>query len=53
MSFNATFYTFSKKLNSTKQPSGGSNYQIELKDSSGMLNPTIKLDVGQSGNPTA
>ena len=51
--FNATFYTFSKKLNSTKQPSVGSSYQIELKDSSGILSPIIKLDVGQSGNPTA
>lgn len=52
MSFNATFYTFSKRLNSTKQPTGGCSYQIELKDSSGVLNPVIKLDVGQSGNPT-
>ena len=51
--FNATFYTFSKKLNSTKQPSGGSSYQIELKDSCGILDPIIKLDVGQAGNPTA
>ena len=53
MSFNATFYTFSKKLNSTKQPSGGSDYSIELKADSSIINPTIKLDVGQSGNPTA
>ena len=52
MSFTATFYTFSKRINSTKQPSGGSTYNIELKAPSGMLNPTIKLDVGQSGNPT-
>lgn len=51
--FNATFYTFSKRINSTKQPSGGSSYSIELKAGSSAINPTIKLDVGQSGNPTA
>lgn len=51
--FNATFYTFAKRINSTKQPSGGTSYSIELKAPSDVLNPTIKLDVGQSGNPTA
>lgn len=51
--FNATFYTFSKRINSTKQPSGGSSYSIELKAGSSAINPTIKLDVGQAGNPTA
>lgn len=53
MSFTATFYTFSKRINSTKQPSGGTSYSIILKAPSGVLNPTIQLDVGQSGNPTA
>ncbi len=52
MSFTATFYTFSKRINSTKQPNGGSEYSIELKAGSSAINPTIKLDVGQSGNPT-
>lgn len=53
MSFNANFYTFSKRINSTKQPSGGTSYSIELKAGSSAINPTIRLDVGQSGNPTA
>lgn len=53
MSFTATFYTFSKRINSTKQPSGGSEYSIILKEGSSAINPTIQLDVGQSGNPTA
>ena len=53
MSFNANFYTFSKRINSTKQPSGGTSYSIELKAGSSAINPTIKLDVGQAGNPTA
>ena len=52
MSFTATFYTFSKRINSTKQPTGGSEYSIELKAGSSAINPTIRLDVGQSGNPT-
>lgn len=51
--FDATFYTFSKRINSTMQPSGGSVYSIELKAGSSAINPTIKLDVGQDGNPTA
>ena len=53
MSFTATFYTFTKRLNSTKQPTGGSDYSIILKAPSGILNPTIQLDLGQSGNPAA
>lgn len=54
MSFYATFYTFSKRINSTKQPTGsGSQYEILLKHGCSLLEPTISLDVGQSGNPTA
>lgn len=53
MSFTATFYTFSKRINSTKQPSGGSDYSIILKAGSSAVAPTIQLDIGQSGNPTA
>ena len=52
MSFAATFYTFRKKLNSTKQPSGGSEYQIILKHGCSIIRPTISLDIGQAGNPT-
>lgn len=52
MSFNATFYTFSKRLNSTKQPTGGTSFLIDLKAGSSIIGPTIKLDVGQDGNPT-
>ena len=51
--FNATFYTFSKRINSTKQPSGGTDYSIELKAGCSVVNPTIKLDIGQGGNPTS
>ena len=53
MSFTATFYTFSKRINSTKQPSGGTSYSIILKAPSGVLNPNIQLDIGQDGNPSS
>lgn len=53
MSFNAKFYTFSKKINSTKRPSGGTSYSIILKAPSGVLDPVIQLDIGQDGNPSA
>ena len=52
MSFTATFYKFSKRINSTKTPAGGSSYSIIIKEGSSAINPTILLDVGQSGNPT-
>lgn len=53
MSFNATFYNFSKKQRSTAQPSSGTDYSIILKAGSTVLSPTISLDIGQSGNPTS
>lgn len=52
MSFAATFYSFSKRLNSTKQPTGGTEYQIILKHGCSIIRPTISLDIGQAGNPT-
>ena len=54
MSFSASFYTFSKRINSTKQPSGtGTIHDIILKDGCSAINPTIALKLGQSDNPTA
>lgn len=53
MSFSATFYTFSKTPDSTKQPSGGTAYQIILKHGCSIIRPTVSLDIGQAGNPTA
>lgn len=53
MSFTATFYTFSKKQNSTAQPSSGTDYSIILKDSCDILTPVLQLQTGQSDNPTA
>lgn len=47
------FYTFTKKYNSTAQPSGGTEYDCVLKTSSSVINPTIELQLGLSSNPSA
>lgn len=50
MSITATFYTFSKRKNSTARPSGGSSKNIYIKDPSSVLSPQILLE---TSNPTA
>lgn len=53
MSFNVNLYTLSKRDNSTKQPTGsGTQYACILKDGCGILNPTIKIDMGLSSDPS-
>lgn len=50
MAFNATFYTFAKKLNSTKQPTtGGTTFSVELKDNCSVVNPVLRVH-GTSAN---
>lgn len=53
MSFSATFYTFQKRINSTKQPTGGSSYNIILKEGCSVNHPTIALDIGLASSPAA
>lgn len=44
MSYTVTFWSFAKKDNSTKQPTGaGTSYVCDFADGSGILAPTIKL----------
>ena len=50
MSVNVTFYTFSKKLNSTKQPSSGTSFSCLLKQPTNVMNPVIEV---HTSNPTA
>lgn len=50
MSITATFYTFSKRKNSTAVPSGGSSKNIYIKDPSSVLSPQILIE---TSNPTA
>lgn len=46
-----TFYTISKRTNSTARPVDGQQYNIELKDNCSMIAPVIKMAFGNS-NPT-
>lgn len=50
----AIFYTFTKRINSTARPaSGGTSYNIILKEDSGLLQPEIFLKWTGSGSPCA
>ena len=46
----ATFYIFSKRTNSTKRPTGGTPFNIEVKAPCNIINPEIKIST--SANPT-
>lgn len=45
---NITFYTVSKKRNSTAQPSNGTSYTGTLSGASGIVSPTIVMDFGNT-----
>lgn len=48
------FYTFSKKYNSTAQPSTGyTEYECVIKSSSDVITPTVELQIGLSTNPSS
>ena len=51
--FKVNLYTFSKRDNSTKRPSGdGTSYDCIIKTGSGILEPSISLDIGLTSAPT-
>lgn len=50
---NVTFYTFSKRVNSTAQPSGGASFSCVLKTPSSVTSPSISLVWTGTGNPSA
>lgn len=57
MSFKVRLYTFKKRDNSTKQPSGtGSEapteYDCIMRSGCGILHPTISLDLGKTTDPS-
>lgn len=53
MAFNVTFYSFSKRENSTYRPTGtGKTYNCVLKENSSIANPEIILDMGTEDTPT-
>lgn len=51
MSIEVSFYNFSKRVNSTKQPSGGSDYDVVLKDGCSENTPVFLLKRDGSGFP--
>lgn len=54
MGFNVTLYTLEKRDNSTKRPSSqGTSYDCVLKHGSGVLNPSISLNLGLTNNPSS
>lgn len=55
MAFQIGFYNFNKRENSTKRPASGSGAYFDgtLKEGSGLLNPTIGIDMGLTSNPSS
>ena len=54
MGFTVKLYTLEKRNNSTKRPTGaGTSYDCILKHGSGILNPSITLNLGLTSNPSA
>ena len=52
MALTATFFQFSKRLNSTKVPTGGTSYPIILKEGCSVQSPVIGLKWDGSSNPS-
>lgn len=50
---NVSFYTFSKRINSTARPTGGIQYNVILKEPSSVISPRLDLIWTGSGSPTA
>ena len=49
MAITVTLYSFTKRENSTKQPSsGGTSYSCVLIDDTSLMNPTFKLEIGSN-----
>ena len=53
MGFTVNLYTLSKRDNSTKRPTGnGTQFSCIIKTGSGILHPTISLDLGKVSDPS-
>ena len=53
MSFYVNLYTFAKRDNSTKQPTGtGTQFSCVLKSGSGIMHPVLSFDLGIAGDPS-
>lgn len=53
MSFKVNLYTFAKRDNSTKVPTGnGTEFNCVLKSGSGIMHPVLSFDLGIAGDPS-
>ena len=53
MGYTVSFYTFTKRSNSTKVPSSGnSDYTCNIKNGSGILTPKVELNLGLTSDPS-
>lgn len=53
MAFPVTFYSFTKEVNSTAQPSGaGTTYQCQSNANFDIISPRLPLNIGAAANPT-
>ena len=53
MGFTVRLFTLSKRDNSTKRPTGnGTEFSCILKSGSGIMHPTISLDLGKTSDPS-
>ena len=53
MGYTVSFYTFTKRSNSTKVPTSGNNdYTCNIKNGSGILTPKVELNLGLTSDPS-
>ena len=53
MSYTVSFYTFTKRSNSTKVPTSGNNdFTCNIKNGSGILTPKVELNLGLTSDPS-
>ncbi len=53
MGYTVSFYTFTKRSNSTKVPtSGNTDYTCVIKNGSGILTPKVELNLGLTSDPS-
>ena len=53
MSYTVSFYTFTKRSNSTKVPtSGNTDFSCNIKNGSGILTPKVELNLGATVDPS-
>ena len=52
MAITVTMYSFSKRVNSTAQPTSGTDYSCDIKQPCDIINPVIELNLGGTTSPS-